>query len=81
VAVGIGMLVRGELTGIAERITLGALVLIVVHLHSVSTRLIPGFDVRAADTVDLALMMIGLVCGMYSAVSAATARSGRRECA
>ncbi len=69
VALGIGMLIRGELTGVVERITLGALVLVVIHLHSVSTRVIPGFDVRGADTADLVLMVIGLGCGMYSAVS------------
>jgi len=31
--------------------------------------LIPGFDLRAADTVDLVLIVTGLACGMYSTLS------------
>ena len=69
VSVGVGMAVRGELTSVAERITLGALVLVVLHLHTVSKSLIPGFDLRAADTVDLVLILAGLACGMYSVLS------------
>ena len=69
VAVGVGMAVRGELTSVAERITLGALALVVLHLHTVSRFLIPGFDLRAADTVDLVLIVTGLACGMYSTLS------------
>lgn len=70
VAVGIGMAIRGELTGLTEWITVGLLALVVLHLHTVSISLIPGFDVRAADTVDLVLISTALVCGMYSALSA-----------
>jgi len=69
VAIGVGMAVRGELTSFAERIMVGALALVVLHLHSISTSVIPGFDLRAADTVDLVLILAGLACGMYSVLS------------
>jgi len=69
IALGVGMAVRGELTSVTERIMVGALVLVVLHMHTVSRSLIPGFDVRAADTVDLVLIMTGLACGMYRVVS------------
>lgn len=38
--------------------------------HRVSTTLLPGFDVRAADSVDMFLIIVGLVCGMHGALSA-----------
>ncbi|MGH4000034.1 MAG: hypothetical protein ACRDTJ_21525, partial [Pseudonocardiaceae bacterium] len=69
IAVGIGTAVRGELTSVAERIMVGALVLVVLHLHTISKSLIPGFDVRAADTVDLVLIVLGLACGVYRVLS------------
>lgn len=70
VAVGVGMAIRGELNGVVERIMVGALLLVVLHLHTVSTNVIPGLDVRAADTVNLVLIMTGLTCGVYCALSA-----------
>ncbi|MGH3828885.1 MAG: hypothetical protein ACRDRS_00315 [Pseudonocardiaceae bacterium] len=76
IAVGAGMVVRGELTSTAQRITVGALVLVVLHLHTVSAALIPGFDVRAGDTVDLVLVVIGLVGAMYSVLSTQRRSSG-----
>jgi hypothetical protein len=69
VAVGIGMAVRGDLTSAAERIALVAQLLVVLHLQTVSTKVIPGFDTRLADTMNLLLMLTGLGCGLYSVVA------------
>lgn len=75
VVVGFGMVIRGQLRSVAEWITLAALTLVVLHLHTVSKSLVPGFDLLAADTVDLVLILAGLTGGMYSAVSARRRRS------
>jgi hypothetical protein len=69
VAVGIGMALRREIATAAEWTAFGALLLAVLHLHTVTTTLVPGMDMRAADTVNLVLMLTGLVAGMYGAVS------------
>ncbi|MFJ8811681.1 hypothetical protein [Amycolatopsis thermoflava] len=66
VALGIGMAVRGELTRTADRVAVDALTLVVLHLHTVSTKLIPGFDVRLADAVDLLLVAVGLAAALVS---------------
>lgn len=70
VAVGIGMVLRRELTRVSEWIMVGSLTLVVLHLQTVSTSLIPGFDYRAADTVNLVLMTVALVAGLYTALTA-----------
>ena len=75
VVVGFGMMIRGQLRSVAEWIVLVALTLVVLHLHTVSKSLIPGFDLLAQDTVDLVLILAGLTGGMYSAVSARRRRS------
>jgi hypothetical protein len=75
VAVGIGMAVRGQLTGWPERIAVAAPLLVVLHLHTVTTTLIPGFDVRAADTVDMILIVTGLV-GLSVGASEETGSQG-----
>ena len=69
VAIGIGMALRGQLTRMADRIAAGALLLVVFHLQTVSKRLVPGLDVRGADTVNLVLILIGLTAGLFSAVA------------
>lgn len=69
VVVGIGMMIRGQLTSLAERVTVGALTLVVLHLHTVSRSLIPGLDLLTQDTVDLGLILIALACGVYSALT------------
>lgn len=69
VAVGVGMAIRGELTSVAERLTLGLLSLVVLHLHAVSKALIPGVDVRTAATVDLVLILAALAVALCGAVS------------
>ena len=68
VAIGIGMALRGELKSAADRIAAGAL-LIVLHLQTISKRLIPGLDVRGADTVNLVLILVALAAGLWSAVA------------
>lgn len=65
-AVGLGMLVRGELTGLATRLVLGSCVLVVVHLHAVSTSVIPGMSTRGADTVDVVLVAVALICTVFA---------------
>lgn len=72
VAVGIGRAVRRELVGPAQWIMAGSLTLVVLHLQTVSTSLLPGFDYRVADTVNLVLMMVALAAGLYAAVTART---------
>lgn len=70
VVVGIGMAVRGELTRTVDRVMVAAMALVVVHLHTVTTAVIPGFDVHLADTLDLALVGVALGCGLYRAAGA-----------
>jgi hypothetical protein len=70
VAVGVGMIVRGELTQPAERVVFGALLLVVLHLHTVTKTLIPRFDVLGADTVNVILMVVALVASVVGAVQA-----------
>ena len=83
VAVGAGMIVRGELTEPAERVVFGALLLVVLHLHTVTKTLIPRFDVLGADTVNVVLMVVALVASVIGAAQAhlrpapLTAASGR----
>jgi hypothetical protein len=69
VAIGIGMALRRELTRAADRIAAGALLLVVLHLQTISKRLVPGLDVRGADTVNLVLILVGLTAGLWSAVA------------
>lgn len=68
VAVGVGMAVRGEITSIAEWITVGSLFLVVVHLHTI-TKTLTSLGVREAATIDLGLIVIGFASAMYSALS------------
>jgi hypothetical protein len=70
VAVGVGMIVRGELTQPAERVVFGALLLVVLHLHTVTKTLIPRFDVLGADTVNVVLMVVALVASFVGAAQA-----------
>jgi hypothetical protein len=69
VAIGIGTALRGQLTRSADRIAAGALLLVVLHLQTISKRLIPGLDVRGADTLNLVLILVGLAAGLWSAVA------------
>lgn len=69
VAIGIGMALRGQLTRIADRIAAGALLVVVLHLQTISKRLIPGLDVRGADTVNLVLILVGLAAGLWGAAA------------
>jgi hypothetical protein len=62
--IGLGMLVRGELTGVFARLAFAAFTVVAVHLHTVSTFLVPGLSVRGADTVDVALVAAALVCAV-----------------
>lgn len=61
VAVGIGMAVRGELSGIGARLVLGLSAFVVVHLHSVSAAVIPGLTSRGADTIDFVVVVVVFV--------------------
>ena len=83
VAVGVGMIVRGELTEPAERVVFGALLLVVLHLQTITKTLIPRFDILGADTVNAILMVVALVASVIGAAQARlrpatpTAVSGR----
>ena len=69
VAIGIGMALRGELKSAADKVAAGALLIVVLHLQTISKRLIPGLDVRGADTVNLVLILVALAAGLWSAVA------------
>lgn len=71
VALGIGMALRGELTGLAARIALALSVFVVGHLHSVSTALVPGLTDRAADTIDFVAVVAVLAVATAGALLAA----------
>jgi hypothetical protein len=83
VAVGVGMIVRGELTEPAERVVFGALLLVVLHLKTITRTLIPRFDILGGDTVNVVLMVVALVAAVVGAAQARlrpatlTAVSGR----
>ena len=68
VAVGFGMAVHGELTRAGDRIALVACLLVVLHLQTVSTTIVPGLGYRGADAVNLFLMLVGLIAGLYTAI-------------
>jgi hypothetical protein len=70
VAVGVGMIVRGELTEPAERVVFGALLLVVLHLKTITRTLIPGFDILGGDTVNVVLMVVALVAAVVGAAQA-----------
>jgi len=65
--IGLGMFLRGELTRAGDRIATLACFGIIFHLETISTRLIPGFDYRDADTLNLLLLVVGLVAGLHTA--------------
>lgn len=66
-AIGLGMFLRGELTRAGDRVAVLASLGVILHLETVSTTLLPGFDYRDADTVNLLLLVVGLVAGLYTA--------------
>jgi hypothetical protein len=43
----------------------GALLLVVLHLQTVTKTLIPGFYILGADTANVVLMAIALVAALY----------------
>ena len=61
------MFLRGELTRAGDRVAVLASLGVILHLETVSTTLLPGFDYRDADTVNLLLLVVGLVAGLYTA--------------
>jgi hypothetical protein len=69
VAIGIGMALRGELTRAGDRITLLACSLVVLHLQTVSTAIVPGLGILGADAINLLLLVVGLVAGIHTAIT------------
>ncbi len=76
-AIGIGMAIRGELTAIAGRLALTSCALVVIHLHTVSTFLIPGLTVLGADTIDLLLVAATLFFAVWGCLLEARRRRSR----
>ena len=64
VALGIGLILTGRLTGTADRVAVGALTLVVAHLHTVTAKI--GLDMRTDDAIDLTLVVIALVAALVS---------------
>ena len=66
-AIGLGMALRGELTRAGDRIAMLACLGVIVHLQTITTSLLPGFDYRDADIVNLLLLIVGLIAGLHTA--------------
>lgn len=59
-AVGLGVLVQHRTVVISDGVILAAWVVIVLHIHRVSTTLVPGLGERGADMIDSVALLIAL---------------------
>jgi hypothetical protein len=66
VAAGTGMVLRRELTDPLARVAFAASVAVVLHLHTVTTRVVPGLTPRLADQIDFAVLTVSVVCAVLA---------------
>jgi hypothetical protein len=64
VAAGTGMVLRGRLTDPLGRIALAGCAAVVLHLHTVTTRVVPGLTDRLADEIDFAVLVVAVGCAI-----------------
>lgn len=79
VALGLGMALRGELADPLARVCLGALTVVTLHLQSVSIAIVPGLDIRGADTLDVVLVVLALLLAIIGGQRSVTAGSPSRR--
>lgn len=66
VAAGTGMVLRRQLTDPLARIAFVGSVAVVLHLHTITTRVVPGLTPRLADEIDFAVLAVAIVCAVLA---------------
>ncbi len=60
VAAGTGMVLRRQLTDPVARIAFAGCAAVVLHLHTITTRVVPGLTPRLADEIDFAVLAVAI---------------------
>jgi hypothetical protein len=60
VAAGTGMVLRRQFTDPVARIAFAGCAAVVLHLHTITTRVVPGLTPRLADEIDFAVLAVAI---------------------
>lgn len=75
VAAGVGELLGGRLRAPLARVAFAGSAAVVLHLHTVSTRVVPGLTPRLADEIDFVVLVVAFACAVLTLLRAGPRRS------